>query len=343
MTLVPLPILPSDTGRDADEAPAPGADPSARDRRSPGQDLHRRDRSLRDRSRGRRRTHIGVRAPLWFLFPALALYAFIVVLPTLRGGFFAFTDWNGIASTWQFVGVDNFFQVWDDRRARASVVNTVILAAIVTIVQNVIALGLALALNNTLKSRSALRVVFFAPVVLTPLVAGYIWSYLLAPNGAVNAFLDGVGLHALSHDWLGDPSTALLSVCAAVIWQFSGYAMVIYLAGLQAIPEEILEAATIDGAGSWRRFVSVILPLLNGAILINVMLSLIGSLKQFDQVMAMTGGGPGTATETISTAILKNAFSSGDYPVSIALAVVMTVLIAVLAGVQYRLTARKVN
>lgn len=288
-------------------------------------------------------SRVGVRAPWWFLAPALAAYLFVVVWPSLSGALYSFTDWNGLAADWGFVGFANFAEVFTDRRAMAALINTVVLAAVVMVVQNAIGLALALGLNSAIKSRSILKVVFFAPVVLTPLVAGYIWSYLLAPNGGINLLLSSIGLPSFAHDWLGDPATALMAVGGAIIWQFSGYSMVIFLAGLQAIPEEVLEAATIDGAGAWRRFFSVILPLLNGAIVINLMLSLIGGLKQFDQVMAMTGGGPGVATETISTTIYKSAFSTGEYPVSIALAVVMTILIAVLASIQFRLTSRKAD
>ncbi|GAA5091848.1 sugar ABC transporter permease [Microbacterium yannicii] len=285
----------------------------------------------------------GVQVPWWFIAPAIAIYLFIVVVPSVRGGFFSFTDWNGLGDDWSFVGLQNFADVFNDRAARAALLNTIVLAVVATVVQNAIGLALALGLNSVVKSRYVLRVVFFAPVVLTPLVAGYVWSYLLSPNGAVNEALRAIGLGGLAQDWLGDPRFALGSIIVAIVWQFSGYSMVIFLAGLQAIPDEIMEASIIDGAGPWRRFWSVILPLLNGAVVINVMLSLIGGLKQFDQVVAMTGGGPGTATETISTLIFKNAFALGEYPFSVALAVVMTVLIAGLAAVQYRLTSRKAS
>ncbi|MCX4910677.1 carbohydrate ABC transporter permease [Streptomyces sp. NBC_00878] len=291
----------------------------------------------------RQKRRSGIHTPFWFLLPAVAVYAFVIVWPSLRGGVYAFTDWNGITPDWHWVGLDNFSDVLADRGARAALLNTVVLAALVTVFQNVLGLLLALGVNTMVKSRYVLRVVFFAPVVLTPLVAGYVWSYLLSPEGTVNAVLRGIGLSSLAHDWLGDPGTALYAIAAEIIWQSAGYSMVIYLAGLQAIPSEILEAATIDGAGVWRRFRSVVLPLLNGAVVINVMLCLIGSLKQFDQVLAMTDGGPGTATETISTTIYKNAFALGEFPLSIALSVVMTVLIACLAAIQYRLTLRKAS
>ena len=188
-----------------------------------------------------------------------------------------------------------------------------------------------------------LRVIFFTPVVLTPLVSGYIWGYLLSPRGTVNETLELLGLGFLKQTWLGDPRFALASICVAIIWQFAGYSMVIFLAGLQAIPSEINEAAVLDGAGPVKRLRTVTLPLINGALVINLMLTLIGSLSQFDQVMAMTSGGPGNATQTISTSIFRIGFASGDYPYGIALAVVMTVFVAGAAGLQYRLTSRKVD
>lgn len=292
---------------------------------------------------GRTRRRVGVRAPWWFVVPAIAVYLFIVVVPSANGAVFSFSDWNGLRPDWSFVGLDNYAEVFSDRTARAALTNTLLLAALATVVQNILGLLLALGVNSMVKSRYVLRVIFFAPVVLTPLVAGYVWSFLLSPNGAVNDALRALGLGALTHDWLGDPHTALYAIVAEIVWQFSGYSMVIYLAGLQAIPAEVVEAATIDGAGAWSKFRHVVLPLLNGAVVINVMLCLIGGLKQFDQVMAMTGGGPGTATETISTAIYKSAFTLGDFPFSIALAVVMTVVIAVLASIQFRLTQRKTS
>ncbi|MFJ8545831.1 carbohydrate ABC transporter permease [Streptomyces sp. NPDC093586] len=293
--------------------------------------------------KGKARRGVGVRAPWWFIVPAIAIYLFVVVVPSARGAVFSFTDWNGLRADWSLVGADNYAAVFSDRTAQDALINTLVLAVVTMVAQNVVGLLLALGVNSMVKSRYLLRVVFFAPVVLTPLVAGYVWSFLLSPNGAINEALRSVGMDGLAHDWLGDPETALYAIALQIVWQFAGYSMVIYLAGLQAIPAELLEAATIDGAGPWDKFRRVVLPLLNSAIVINVMLTLIGGLKQFDQVMAMTGGGPGAATETISTAIYKSAFTTGDFPFSITLAVVMTMVIAVLAAVQFRLSQRKVS
>lgn len=285
----------------------------------------------------------GVRIPFWFVLPALVAYAFVTLWPSLRGAVYAFTDWDGISSTFNFVGLRNFAKIFADPLALAGLGNTLVLAATIMILQNVFGLLLALALNSAVKSRNLLRVIFFAPVVLTPLVAGYIWSYLLSPDGGINNLLSAVGLSSLRQDWLGDPHFALASICVAILWQFSGYSMVIYLAGLKGVPVELIEAGVVDGAGPVRRFFSIVLPLINGAIVINLLLTLIGGLGQFDQVFAMTQGGPGNATQTISTVIYKNGFELGDYPYATALAVVMAIVVAGLALLQYRLTSRQVQ
>jgi raffinose/stachyose/melibiose transport system permease protein len=291
----------------------------------------------------RRKAWRGLRVPFWFVIPALAAYAFVTLWPSLRGTVYAFTDWDGISSTFEFVGLRNFAKIFTDPLALAALGNTLALAAAIMILQNVFGLMLALALNSAVKSRTILRVIFFAPVVLTPLVAGYIWSYLLSPDGGINSLLGAIGLSSLRQDWLGDPHFALASICVAILWQFSGYSMVIYLAGLKGVPEEIIEAAVVDGARPVRRFFSIVLPLINGAIVINLLLTLIGGLGQFDQVFAMTQGGPGNATQTISTVIYKNGFQLGDYPYATALAVVMAIVVGGLALLQYRLTSRQVE
>lgn len=289
------------------------------------------------RARGRR----GI--PWWFVTPGLALYLFVVIWPTVEGARYAFTDWNGLSSDFSFVGFGNFTRVLRDDDAGAAIRNTLVLAVVVTVLQTAVGLLLAVGLNNPrLRSRNLLRTVFFLPVVFTPLVAGYVWSYLLAPQGAINSLLETIGLGRLAHDWLGDPATALMAICVTIVWQFAGYSMVIFLAGLQAIPQELMEAAMIDRAGPVRRFIFVTMPLVNGSMVIVLLLTMIGSLNQFAQVYVMTKGGPLHATETISTLILKRGFQAGDYPYGTALAVVMALVVGAFAVLQYRLTVRRV-
>ncbi|MTV26702.1 sugar ABC transporter permease [Nitriliruptoraceae bacterium ZYF776] len=279
--------------------------------------------------------------PWWFVLPALLTYGFVVLWPSLQGAALAFTDWDGLSAVREFIGLDNFRFLLEDRTARGAVRQTILIAFAVTVVQNLIGLLLALGVNSTIKSRNVLRVVLFAPAVITPVITAFLWRYLLAPTGAINSALSAVGLDALRRDWLGDPNLALWSIIAVVCWQFAGLSMVIFLAGLQSIPDEIFEAAAVDGAGPVSRFWHVTRPMLAPAITINLVLSIIGGLKLFDQVWVMTGGGPGRATETLSTLLYKEAFQFGAFGYSVALALVLTVFVAVLASLQYGLLRRQ--
>jgi raffinose/stachyose/melibiose transport system permease protein len=280
------------------------------------------------------------RPPWWFVLPALSLFGFVVLVPSVRGVYYAFTDWNGLDPAFDIVGLGNFAELWRDPDAVQAVGHTLLIAASITVIQNGAGLLLALGVNTIIKSRNLLRVFLFAPAVITPIVVAYLWRNLLSPDGAANSLLGAAGLQSWRQDWLGDPQLALWSVVAVIVWQFAGYSMVIFLAGLQSIPKEIHEAATLDGTGALRRFWSVTRPLLAPAFTINLMLSIIGGLKLFDQVYALTGGGPGHATDTISTLIYKDAFTLGEFGYSIALAVVLTMIVAVVSAGQYAVLSR---
>jgi raffinose/stachyose/melibiose transport system permease protein len=240
-----------------------------------------------------------------------------------------------------WVGIDNFRAILHDQAARDAIKNTVFMALGITIVQNAIGLLLALGVNSQIKSRHILRVALFAPAVMTPVVVAFLWQYMYSPTGAVNRGFGAVGLSGLQQEWLGDPSLALWCVVAVIVWQFAGYSMVIFLAGLQSIPTEVVEAAAVDGAGHFRRFWYVTRPLLAPALTVNLLLSMIGGLKLFDQVWVLTNGGPGTSTETLSTLIYKNAFQFGEFAYSAALALLLTVFVAVVSGAQYKILRRQ--
>lgn len=275
--------------------------------------------------------------PWFFVAPALVVYAAIVLYPSLAGIGYAFTDWTGIGD-FSFVGVENFRTLWRDDQALGSLGNTLSLTAAIVVVQNGVGLLLALGVHARIKSRALLRVIFFAPAVVSPVMVAFLWKYIYnpAPDAGLNAILGAVGLDGLRHDWLGDPALALWSVATMVVWQYAGYSMVIFLAGLEGVPAELHEAAMIDGAGRWQRFRFVTWPLLAPAVTINVMLSTIGGLKLFDQVFAATNGGPGYATETLSTVLYKQAFVFGKYGYSTAIALVLALFVAAVSLVQIR-------
>jgi raffinose/stachyose/melibiose transport system permease protein len=296
----------------------------------------------RDGVRRRRKRHLT--PPWWFAAPALAVYTLIVLYPAGSGMLFAFTDWSGIGDR-SFTGLANFRELLKDEAARGSLRNTLLLTVAVVVVQNGIGLLLALGVHTRIKSRTALRVIFFAPAVVSPVMVAFLWKYIYnpAPDAGLNAILGGIGLGGLRQDWLGDPSLALWSVAGMVVWQYAGYSMVIFLAGLEGVPAELHEAAMIDGAGRWQRFRYVVWPLLAPALTINVMLSTIGGLKLFDQVYAATNGGPGHATETLSTVLYKQAFVFGNYGYSTAIALVLALFVAAVSLVQiYYLRRREV-
>jgi raffinose/stachyose/melibiose transport system permease protein len=270
----------------------------------------------------------------WLLaLPALiALFAFHFV-PIGFGAYYAFTDWNGLTHA-HWVGLANFRAIARDAEARGALWHTLELAACFVVAVNAIGLALALGLNRAVKTRHLLRSLFFLPVALSPLAISYIWLWIFDYNGALNRVLVDVGLGSLRRTWLFDPRTALWSILVVMIWQYSGLAMVLYLAGLQAIPDDLYEATLVDGAGLRLRLRRVVLPLLAPAITVSVTITLIIGLRVFDQIIALTDGGPVGATETLGTQIYQQTFSLLRFGYGAAFALILTALIAVLALTQ---------
>lgn len=277
--------------------------------------------------------------PLWFLVPGLLIYGVVVVYPSISGAYYAFTEWNGGPDVY-FVGGRNFAELLHDERALAALGNTLVLSVSVVILQTVLGLLLALALNSAIKSRNMMRTLFFAPMLLPPIAIGVLWQFMYSRGGPIDSVLAGVGLGSLIQSWLGSSAIALWSVIGTIVWQHIGLSMVIYLAALQGVPEELHEAAALDGAGALRRFWSVTRPLLGQATTIVLALTMIGGLKLFDQVFVMTGGGPGYATETLSLLMYREAFVLGHYGYGSAIALVLTMIVAAIVFVQISATRR---
>lgn len=277
---------------------------------------------------------------LWFVAPAAAFYLAIVLIPAGQGIFFAFTDWDGLTSQWSFVGVDNLVRLFEDPLTVRTITNTLTYAGVTTVFENIIGLLLALGLNSRIRSRHLLRVMFFLPVVILSIVVAYLWKFLLTPEGIATDVVRGLGFADFSGNWLSDPNLVVWSICVIVVWQFSGFTMVIYLAGLQGVPQEQLESAALDGAGPVRRFWYVVRPLLAPAIAVNVLLSLIRGLMIFDQVWATTLGGPANSSHSLSTLVYRTAFQFGQLGQAAAIALALAILVAVLGFLQYRLQQR---
>ncbi len=273
----------------------------------------------------------------WWTLPALVLTGTVIYLATAAGAFYAFTDWTGIGP-FNFVGVSNFVKVFQTPQFFGALVNTVLLAVGFVVFTNIIGLLFALALNRTLKTRYLLRTLIFMPVVLSPIAVSYIWKFIFAYNGSLNQILGDVGLGSLRHDWLAVPKLALGCVLVVMVWQSIGFVAVLYLAGLATVPAELEEAAAIDGAGTWRRFRRITLPLIQPSLAIATTLTLIQGLRVFDQVLALTGGGPDNATQTLATEIYQQSFTYQEFGLGAAMALILTVFILVCTISQLALT-----
>ncbi|TDO47128.1 raffinose/stachyose/melibiose transport system permease protein [Kribbella sp. VKM Ac-2527] len=269
----------------------------------------------------------------WWAVPAVVLTIGIQYLSVAAGSVYAFTNYRGFGKA-TFVGFDNFVKIFHSPATTRALWNTLLLAACFVIFTNVIGMALALALNRLLKLRYFLRVLIFLPVVLSPLAVAYVWKFIFQPNGPLNGMLRTVGLGDWATAWLGNPATAFSTIAVVVVWQNIGLAMVIYLAGLANVSPELEEAGAVDGAGPAARLFRIVLPLLRPTIVIASTLTLIQGLRVFDQVQALTAGGPYGATETLSTLVYKETFVNGKFGYGSALSLLLTVLIIAAALLQ---------
>lgn len=279
---------------------------------------------------------------LWFILPAFALYSVFVIWPTLSSINLSFTSWDGINPDIRYIGFENFKEMWNSPRVHNALKNTIYLAIALVLLENIVALALAVLVDKVRWFRNLFRSIFYFPVLMSGIIMGFIWMIILNYNfGVVNQLLDAIGLGNLKTDWLGNPDFALLSIILSTVWKAAGYYMIIYLAGLQGIPQELMEAASIDGAGRWKQFHHITFPLLAGATTVCVMLSMIGSLKMFDQIAVMTNGGPGFATETLTYIIYRVAFGEGRQGFGTALALVLFILILLISLVQIKVLRKR--
>jgi raffinose/stachyose/melibiose transport system permease protein len=279
--------------------------------------------------------------PLYFVSGALLLYLVFFVLPSLMGFYYSFTDWNSYSSDVNWVGLDNFRTIFGSTSGAGYVSfiqNTFIFTVVTIALKTVIAMALALLLTAGVHRLSNLyRVLYYLPAVLPMLVISLIFKSILNPaTGFLNTLLRGVGLDFLAQKWLVDIHTALGSVIGVDTWRGVGYIMVILIAGLQAIPRDYYEAASIDGASGWKTFVNITLPLMMPVLSVTTVLNLLYGLRVFDIVFVLTNGGPGRATDTVYTAIFQD-FSKGRYGIATALSSLLFIVMIALGYFVIRL------
>ena len=268
-----------------------------------------------------------------FIAPAFLLFTLFIIVPTLASVYYSFTSWDGLSPTVKFVGLANYREI------------AFLLTFFISILENSMALGLALLVDNVRWWKNFFRSAFYIPVLISGIVSGFIWKIMYNFNfGAVNTILNSIGMGSARQDWLGNPKLALMMVGVVLVWKGAGYYMIIYLASLQSVSTDIIEAASIDGASPWQRFKHIILPLISGAFTINFTLSLINGLKVFDQISVMTDGGPGFTTETIVYLLYKVGFNEGRQGFGTAVGIVLLFIIIILNTIQQKfLKSREVQ
>lgn len=271
-----------------------------------------------------------------FVGPAALVLACFLVYPIVYSLWLSFHQWNGYQTDWgAFVGLDNYLSLAVDEVFWKAAVNSILFVLWRTPLEVGLGFGLALLLNRNMPARGLLRTLFFVPVVMSLIVVTLLFERILDPStGFLDVALDNLGLGALAHAWLGDPNTALATVIAVSVWKNVGFSLVILLAGLQSLPQEVLEAATVDGATGWHMVAKVIAPLMRPILAITALLSIIGGLKVFDLVFIMTRGGPTYSTEVFATMLYREAFELNDMGRASAIAVSMVCVIMAVARAQ---------
>lgn len=270
-----------------------------------------------------------------FYIPALVLFAVFVVFPFLRGVYLSLTNWNGYSQSFKFVGLKNYVRLFSDQNVGRAFVNTIIYGFGSTVIQNVLGISFALLLNERFHGRSIVRTVIYLPVMIAPLIMGYIMYFFFAyHNGAINDILALFGLPGV--DWLAKGGRAVVILTLVNSLQFAGISMVIYLAGLQSIPSLYYDAAAIDGVNARQRLRYITLPLLMPAITSSVTINLIGGLKLYDVISALTGGGPGYDTNSLSTLIHRLYFGGERAGYAAAVGIVFFLFIMIVSNTVVR-------
>ena len=279
------------------------------------------------------------RLPYYLMALPAAVFFFIFhTYAALQGIFYSFTNWQGFGK-YHFVGFKNYMNLFQDSQVLHSYLFTLQFAIVTVILTNVISLIVALGLNANVKLRQTLRAIYFLPNILSIIIVSYIFNYIfayLAPDTAQH-----LGLTHLAVNILGNPNWAWVGIAIVAIWQAVAFNTILYLAGLQTIPSDVYEAAGIDGARGFRKFWAITFPLIAPFFTINLVLASTNFLQVFDQIVALTGGGPGDATESITWLIYNNGFSGGQFAYQSANAVIFMIFLVLVALIQIRLLQKR--
>lgn len=278
---------------------------------------------------------------LGFTMPAAAAILLFVGIPFLMCIFYSFRKWNGIQRKSSFLGIQNYVRAFtNDSTFGNSITYTLLYALLTVVLINAIALLLSVVLEQSnVWGKGFFRAAFYIPNIISLIIIGFTWKFIF--SRAFEAMQQSTGAALFGWSWLGEPRLAVFSTVLVTVWQALGFYMLIYIAGLQSVPDDVLEAATIDGAGRVRRFFSVILPLIVPSITVCTFYSIASSLKMFELIFTLTGGGPGSATTSVALDIYNTAFNSNQYGYGSAKSVILFVMVAAITILQVTVFKRK--
>lgn len=292
-------------------------------------------------NKSRRKKRFRVLEFLGFTFPAIAVIFLFVGLPFLMCIYYSFQKWNGIQKKVSFIGFQNYIRAFtNDPTFLGSITYTLLYALLTVIFVNILALLLAAVLEQSgILAKGFFRAAFYVPNIISLIIIGFVWKFIF--SRAFESMHDVTGAALFGWSWIGSPKLAVVSTVLVTVWQSIGFYMLIYIAGLQSVPEDVMEAATIDGAGKVRRFFSVVLPLIAPSVTVCTFYSIANSLKTFELILSLTGGGPGSSTTSVALDIYNTAFNSNQYGYGSAKSVILFLMVAVITIVQVTLSKRK--
>lgn len=273
--------------------------------------------------------------------PALAFYLLFVIYPLFGGIFYSMTDWNGISSSFSFVGIQNYLTLLKDDYVLEPLRNTFIYALFTTIILNVLGLAMAVGIERLSHGKNLFRALLFVPAVLSSIVVGYIFNFIFSRT--LSAAGESMGIAVMANNLLGSTSYSLAMGIIVASWKMAGWYMVIYIAGLQSIDQSLYEASDIDGATGWKKFRYVTFPLLAPAFTINMVLALERAFKEYDLMLALTGGGPGRSSELVSMTIYNESFTNKRAGYGSALGVILFLIIVLVTLFQMKVLRRREN
>ncbi|CAH1217622.1 Diacetylchitobiose uptake system permease protein NgcF [Paenibacillus allorhizoplanae] len=280
-------------------------------------------------------------ANLFYVAPAVALFLLFSLFPLFRTFQYSFTDANGVNPNVNYIGFTNYINAITDPVWWHAIGNGLFFAGMALLFMNSIALLLSVAVHSGIRGNKIYRVLFYIPPILSGIVVGYVWKWIYEPTGLLNSLLTFIGLESWTHSWIAETETALTAVSVTSMWQGVGGSFILFLAGLQGVPKDLYEAADLDGASRRQKLIHITIPSLKRVYTMVNILTILGAMEIFNQVFAMTLGGPGYTTEVPAIRIYREAFKNSNFGLASAFSVIFGAMLFVISYIQLKLSQRK--